>query len=394
MAYDYDFIGFTYNGKHSIDYFGIYRTSDGSRYNDNLVPQMNDKTADIPGGDGQYYFSTHHKTRQFSIPIAFDNLTESKYREMRQWLDGKGIYDLIFDEAPYKAYSAKVTGTPQLKTICFSTNGERIYKGEGTIQFTCYYPYAHSIETTKAREDAYSGNSTIRWEEFDCDLMLFKNQTIYDANGNPDWKLQGLKKDGTPINGTFGNFENPYTATEDMRITKIIPRNTTNYSAKVQLSNGKQYIFTKAGCFERYTPKSNTQPIEEPAPKEYILDGKDINDYSLKDYPNKWEWAEASGLLDGLNKNVGDVPVPFVVTKSQVTEGTVFKVGSCEITIKETCTNLKWDSKTGLVTEKVSGEDTERLIHYTGTSYGTIPVGPITNLELNGATLSYNYLYY
>ena len=47
-----DFIGFTYNGKHCINDFGIYRTSDGSRYNDNLVPSMTDKTADVPGGDG------------------------------------------------------------------------------------------------------------------------------------------------------------------------------------------------------------------------------------------------------------------------------------------------------------------------------------------------------
>jgi hypothetical protein len=49
---DYDFIGFTYGGEHSIDKFGIYRISDGSRYNDNIIPQLTDKTADIPGGDG------------------------------------------------------------------------------------------------------------------------------------------------------------------------------------------------------------------------------------------------------------------------------------------------------------------------------------------------------
>lgn len=112
MAEIMDFIGFAYNGKHSYDDFGVYRTSDGSRYNDNLVPSMTDKTVDVPGGDGQYYFYTTHKNRQFSIPIAFDDLTEKKYREMRQWLDGKAIHDLVFDEAPYKVYSAKVTGTP------------------------------------------------------------------------------------------------------------------------------------------------------------------------------------------------------------------------------------------------------------------------------------------
>jgi predicted phage tail component-like protein len=112
MSNNYDFIGFTYGGKHSFEYFGIYRTSDGSRYNDNLIPALNDKTADIPGSDGQYYFNSTYKTRQFSISIAFDKLSEKLYREMRQWLNGTAIQDLIFDESPYKVYSAKVTGTP------------------------------------------------------------------------------------------------------------------------------------------------------------------------------------------------------------------------------------------------------------------------------------------
>lgn len=152
MANDMDFIGFKYNGIHS-SYYEIFRTSDGSRYSDNLIPQLTDKTVDVPGGDGQYYFGSFHKTRQFSISVAFESLDEEKYREMRIWLDGKGIHDLIFDEAPYKVYSAKVTGTPQLKTICFDQDGERVYKGEGTIQFTCYYPFAHTPKLTQSNTD-------------------------------------------------------------------------------------------------------------------------------------------------------------------------------------------------------------------------------------------------
>lgn len=156
MTRDYDFIGFTYGGKHSIDDFGIYRTSDGSRYNDNLIPPLTDKTADVPGGDGQYYFNSHYKPRQFSISIAFDSLTEVQYQQVRKWLNGKEIKELIFDEHPYKVYSAKVIGTPQLKTICFDKSGERIYKGEGTIQFTCYYPFAHTPNLTKSGKDGRS----------------------------------------------------------------------------------------------------------------------------------------------------------------------------------------------------------------------------------------------
>ena len=157
------FIGFTYNGKHSIDDFGIYRTGDGNRYNYNLVPQLNDKTADVPNVHGQYYFNSTYKTRQFSIPIAFENLSEEKFYKMKQWLNGTGLHELSFDERTEVKYPAKVTGTPQLKFICFeeqveSTNEygeivyktENIYKGEGTIQFTCYFPFGYGedeIET-------------------------------------------------------------------------------------------------------------------------------------------------------------------------------------------------------------------------------------------------------
>lgn len=156
---DYDFIGFTYGGKHSIDDFGIYRTSDGNRYNINLIPQLNDKTADVPGSDGQYYFGSYYKTRQFSISIAFDSLSEELYSSVRNWLNGKEIQELIFDETPYKVYSAKVTGTPQLKVICFEERGQRVYKGEGSIQFTCYYPYSHSPTLTKDGKDGRSADS-------------------------------------------------------------------------------------------------------------------------------------------------------------------------------------------------------------------------------------------
>jgi hypothetical protein len=50
---------------------------------------------------------------------------------------------LVFDERPYKIYRAKVTGSATMKHIPFA-EGEtnRLYKGEGTIQFTCYDPFA------------------------------------------------------------------------------------------------------------------------------------------------------------------------------------------------------------------------------------------------------------
>lgn len=139
-----DFVGFTFNNKHSSD-LGIIRTSDGSRYNYDLLPTFQDVTLQVPGGEGTYYFGSHYTERQFSIPIAFDSLTEEKFRLLVDTLSTKEPKQLIFDEAPYKYYMAKPSGTPQLKYICFDEGGVRIYKGEGTLNFVAYYPFAKSV---------------------------------------------------------------------------------------------------------------------------------------------------------------------------------------------------------------------------------------------------------
>lgn len=140
---DTDFIGFTFGGIHSSS-FGIVRTSDGSRFNENLLPSFQDKTVQIPGGDGTYYFGSYFAQRQFDVPFAFDSLTDSNFRKLKQWFGNKKIKDLIFDEAPYKLYRARIGNSATMKHICFEENGERVYKGEGDIQFICYEPFARS----------------------------------------------------------------------------------------------------------------------------------------------------------------------------------------------------------------------------------------------------------
>ena len=144
-----DYMGFTYNDVHSSE-LGIVRVSDGSRFNENLLPTMQDKTVQVPGGDGTYYFGSYYTQRQFNVTFAFDNLTEQKVAELKRHFGDKGIHDLIFDETPYKVYSAKVTGTATIKYIPFDEGStHRLYKGEGTIQFTCYYPFARCWSTIK-----------------------------------------------------------------------------------------------------------------------------------------------------------------------------------------------------------------------------------------------------
>lgn len=388
MAETMDFIGFTYNGKHSFNDFGIYRTSEGSRYNDNLVPSMTDKTVDIPGGDGQYYFYTTHKNRQFSIPIAFDGLTEIKYREMRQWLDGKAIHDLIFDEAPYKVYSAKVTGTPSLKTLCFEKEGKRIYKGEGTIQFTCYYPYAHTPNMSSV-----VSKSLLTAKNFPCGLMLFKGQTIHDFNNRSlTFNFTAIDCDGNVIssNTKFGNSSNKYTATQDMYITEIyVPTGTAATTCIVHISTGEYYAATISGGFEVYRPNTSTA-----LPR----NGRNINHYHIADYPNKAEWAFTSGLTNAVvGDNAGDIPAYFTIEASgTIPVNTNFKIGDKMISTRQECSLFKWDSRTGLVTGKVTGNTNITPIEYTGDSLATIPVGGIEQdkITLQNGTLKYNYWYY
>lgn len=140
-----DFCGFQFNGVHSSD-LNIVRVSNGSRYNEDLVPAFQDKTAQIEGGDGTLFWESFYSQRPFSIQIAFDSITEEGLRKLRQVFNGKDLGELIFDETPYKAYSVKVQSPPQLQYLCFDKpEGGRVYKGEGTISFIAYYPYAKSV---------------------------------------------------------------------------------------------------------------------------------------------------------------------------------------------------------------------------------------------------------
>lgn len=179
------FVGLTYDGVHSSE-LGLYRVSDGSRYNDNLLPSFSDKTLERPFTDGMYYFGANYQQKDWSIEFAFDHITEAQLRKIKQLL-GKGSkipLKLIFDEdrdyskldneeinnnieiyhnhmlssgissesfetedeenfPELKYYMAKVANPPELKTLCFEENGEDIYKGELTVNFLSYTPYGY-----------------------------------------------------------------------------------------------------------------------------------------------------------------------------------------------------------------------------------------------------------
>lgn len=142
-----DFIGFTFGGIHSSE-LGLIRVSDGSRYNEDLLPPLQDKKAQVSGRDGEVYFGSQYVTKPIKVPVAFDNMNEKSLSDLRRLLSSKTPQILWFDETPYKQWLVKSANAQSFKWICFdeSRNGikERIYKGEGTIEFNCFNPYASS----------------------------------------------------------------------------------------------------------------------------------------------------------------------------------------------------------------------------------------------------------
>lgn len=123
---------------------GLVRVSDGDRYELALTPELQDFVIDIPNGIGQYYYGTNYQTKKINISFAFDNLSEQNLAKIKKEFNTNTIKKLYLSENPDRFYYAKLTDTCQIKHLCFEKNGERIYKGEGSLTFTCYYPFSQS----------------------------------------------------------------------------------------------------------------------------------------------------------------------------------------------------------------------------------------------------------
>ena len=186
MAIKGDFISFTYNGVHSTD-LGIVRVTVSNRYDDSLLPTIQDKTVQVPGSNGTYFFGSYYTQRQINVDFAFDEVTESQIRLMRRTFEGTRSHLLVFDEEPYKVYYSKVVSTPKLTYIPFgdtTVDGKRLYKGEGKLTFTCYDPFAHCPDNYKNYNE-WIINSPIWYKYDNKDEWNFSAQlttdTIYDT---------------------------------------------------------------------------------------------------------------------------------------------------------------------------------------------------------------------
>ena len=174
-----DFLDFSFNGKKASE-LGLIRVNTGKRQDEEILPSPKDTTIDIPGSDGVYYLNSKYQQREFTINFAYDGLYEDDIMQIRQWISIKKECQLIFSERPYKYYMAKPKGAPKLSYIAFDDDsGNRVYKGEGTVQFVCYYPWARSVtrfkpELFKIMNPKLKGSDSPE-DNTETDLIQYKN---------------------------------------------------------------------------------------------------------------------------------------------------------------------------------------------------------------------------
>lgn len=243
-----DFIGFQFGDITSED-LRVVRVSDGSRYNEDLLPSFSDKTIQVPGSDQTYYFGSDFTDKPFNMNIAFDDLGEEEFLQLSQIFGTKIPQKLIFDERPYKYYIAKINTPPQFNYICFDEIDQnevkhRVYKGEGTLSFSFFYPFAKSVANYL---DDFSQDNKSEWQS-SC-RMAINAKTPY--NGQPQLtdyydKLKG----STIIVRNAGD--------KDMDWTLIVPFNDSISAFSLELLG----MDCQLNCANGITPQNGDDAIQ------------------------------------------------------------------------------------------------------------------------------------
>lgn len=259
-----DYIGFTFAGKHSSQ-FGILSVSSGDRYTRTLSPEFNDIVANVNGADGTYYFGTNLTRRSFQLNCAYDTVTEVDIREMKEWLRPDIVSPLTFDEIPYIQFYAKVSSPPQFSFLAFEDEyGDRVYKGELSISFSCYDPYGYSVN---------------KWIDNYTDLSPYDGNDIYlMANNVAEWSLSSRLQPKQKYN----NYEFDVYLNEQMQLYNAgdMP---AHYKLKIDLGNETSI---KISLNDHFLQLDNLPGglVEIDTKKRLVLLTKDNNTEIINDY--------------------------------------------------------------------------------------------------------------
>ena len=299
-SYIGDFIGMEYNGVHSSA-LGFVRTSNGDRYNLSLLPSFEDQTAQVQGRDETYYFGLNYTDKNISIDIAFDEINESRFRKITKLFSDRKPHKLILDESPYKYYNVKIAESPEIDYLCFDNGGERIYKGEGSLSFVAYNPFAQS--TYKYLTD-YNSDTMKYWDfKVTKDVAPILNNKIYYTRDSWD--------NYTPIIFT-DEIEFP------QKYTQCDASKEFNSFFVYYIFDGTKYTEVENLELETYRLNPSNYYTKN---NDFYYEGGNINEwfFSLDLLPNQtYQSYTYDTFISGENKinlyNPGDLETDFEVT--------------------------------------------------------------------------------
>lgn len=358
---DNDFIGFTFNGKHSIDDLHIYRVSNGDRYDETSNRALRDQIVDLSGQDGGLWLDSFYKAKHFKISFAYDNLKKEDIEKIKNTFDGKGVHTLIFDEYPYKFYNAKVENKVTLQYICFEENGEDVYKGEGQVNFICYDPYGYSSVFIKKEENLKKNWDAGQTYEIECGFWLPQGEYYLKTGkvtlSNFEFILNDSKvqANGTSLNLSKVSFLNKV----------IVPIGSTLSNTTLNL-----YLDDK-NLGEAYSHKnSNTEELnelsaiwsknenrEEFIATLYLL----INTTELRMYPEY---------------NLSAAAIPVKIVGESLEKGDKISIADMWCELDEGCDKCYWDTDTGAVYTEIETENekSKKVIKSHGRLQGNVKV--------------------
>lgn len=243
-----DYIGFTFGQYHSSE-LGLYRVSDGNRFRREVSGGTQDTVLRIEGSDVSYFVEARLEPRTISLNIAYDSLSEEQVSLIGKVFDGRTVHPLILDELPFKAYYARVHRAIELSYIPFGTMyGERIYKGEGSIEFMLYDPLA--VSTGKYLAD-YPTRYFPNRDEWAVASRMKMDKGDYDGTGE-NILMYNAGDISTDLEIYFSLSEilniDMYTRVagdSDRQVLFNIPKKETNADVYVRL-NSRNHLFE--GC--------------------------------------------------------------------------------------------------------------------------------------------------
>lgn len=302
-----DFTGFRFGNIHSKD-LNLIVVSQSSRYDKNLLPNPTNYTLKVPGGDGNYYFGQTYESREINVNVAFDNVSENNFRQIQQLFSNDKQQDLVFDELPYKTFKAKIKSKPEFKVLCFTdkTTGERVYKGEGTLNFICFQPYAYGLNKYVVRAADY----------YKC---LTPKQILSNiSQKNYNNQLTGLIKDHYNVKENLHTpWKGGFPTIEQVQNGELFFDDDTALNRKKLLIDVREY-WDNVPEWQSTAKLLTTPTLDFDQELIYMPQYSQVNYYNMDTGLNKQNAMIGSRILV---YNPGDIPIDFELKLGNLSSG-------------------------------------------------------------------------